>query len=552
MEKFINCPKIFYINMEKSKERNKYMINQFKNLNIYNYERFDALCEDNSVLNITDKVRDKTPSEYFCLLSHIKLIQHIYNLNLEEAIICEDDVDFSLSKYWRFSLNNYFNKLLNKDIILLYNSSNIFYNDKPVKYDKKLHYGTVCYYISRSGCKKIIDNLKYKLINENYYLDLRNENNIEADIYLYNLVNNCYVLPLVKCRDNNDSNIHSDHLIHHLRRDLYISNFWTKKKLLIIAPRDISTTKGGAEYYLFYLLNYIPKNFNTTLLVLDGQNKTQITDNFNIYYDSFENYKNYILMNDIVICQLDISSQILGYSLLLNKKCIFINHGFFIDCDFNYLCSNKNITTIYNNPYLLNECYNKFETKPMNNNLFLMPTIKIKNEQYIKNSFNNKYITYVNLDYSKGAEIFYKIVESMPEKNFLAVKSWGNQIIREYPNLKIIEKTDNIYEDVYEKTYLFISPTFLESFGMCIAECCKCGIPVIVNNLDTLHYTVGDSAEFINDNNNIEEWVDVINKYDDIIYYHKMKSYYKNHVEKLENIQKQQYFKFINFMNSLL
>lgn len=551
MDKFINCPKIFYINMEKSKERNDYMIKQFEDLNINNYERFDALCEDNSKLDIIDKPRNKTPEEYYCLLSHIKLIQHIYNSGIEEAIICEDDVDFSLSKYWRFSLRNYFNKIIDREIILLCNPSQKFINDKPVSYNKDIHFFAMSYYINRKGCEKIINNLNYRLINNKYYLDLRNENNIEADIYLYSLAR-CYVLPLVKSRDNNNSYLHPEHLKYHKQYDKYTYDFWTKKKLLIIAPFDISTTKGGAEYYLHFLLQYIPKEFKTTLLILNGDNKIIKTDTFNIYYDKFKNYKNYVICNDIIISQLHISSEILSYSLLLNKKCIFINHGFYLDCDFNYLCSNENITKIYNNPYLLDECLEKFETEPKGESLFLMPTIKIKDKQYMKNTFNNEYITYVNLDYSKGAEIFYKIVESMPEKQFLAVKSWGNQIIREYPNLKIIEKTDNIYEDVYKKTRLFISPTFLESFGMCIAECCKSGVPVIVNNLNTLHYTIGDDAEFINDNHNINEWVDTINKYDDIIYYHKMKSYYKNHIEKMEIIQKQQYYKFINFMKNLL
>lgn len=538
--------------MEKSKKRNEYMINQFNELGITNYERFNALCEDNSTLDIIDIKRDKKPEEYYCLLSHLKLIQHIYNSGLEEAIICEDDVDFSLCKYWRFSLNNYFNKILKKDIILLYNSSNIFYNDEPVKYNKKLHYGTVGYYITREGCKKIIDNLNYRLINNNYYLDLRNELNIEADIYLYNLVQYIYCLPLIKCRNNNDSNIHNEHLIYHSKKDEYIYNFWTKKKLLLVAPRDISTTKGGAEYYFFYLLSYIPDNFNVNILILNGEQKIQKTNDFNIYYDTFDNYKKYIITNDIILCQLEISTDILSYSLLLNKKCIFINHGFFINCDFNYLCANDNILTIYNNPYLLDECIDKFESKPSKNNLFLIPTIKIKKNQYLKNSYMNKYILYVNLDYSKGAEIFYKIVEAMPNKDFLAVKSWGHQIIKEYPNLKIIDKTDDIYNDVYKHTRLFISPTLLESFGMCIAECCKCGIPVIVNNLKTLHYTIGDNADFINDNNNINEWIETINKYDDMIYYNNMKEYYKNHINNLELEQKTQYFNFINYMKNLL
>jgi len=116
-----NLPKIYYINLKKSLDRNNYMINQFKQYKISNYERVDA--ED--ILNYKnlsflngELPKGIRPVEAIVTFSHLKAIKKFIDSEEDWAIIVEDDVDFSTSKYWNFSWEEIF-KLLPKNLSIL-------------------------------------------------------------------------------------------------------------------------------------------------------------------------------------------------------------------------------------------------------------------------------------------------------------------------------------------------------------------------------------------------------------------------------------------------
>nr|QDY52397.1 glycosyltransferase family 25 [Mimiviridae sp. ChoanoV1] len=183
----INIP-IYYINLEKSTDRNHNMISQLTN---YNYTRFPAI-DDNHI--IFKKYNDLIKSKYCkdskklaCLLSHLYAIKKAYDTNLENIIIFEDDVDLTIFNQVYRKTTILFSKLRNTEIFQLFSSNINFYN-KPNKLIRIEHkygmWGACGYIINFKGMKKIMDLYNYKydkfdIINyNNYYL---------SDVLLYDI-----------------------------------------------------------------------------------------------------------------------------------------------------------------------------------------------------------------------------------------------------------------------------------------------------------------------------------------------------------------------------
>ena len=104
-------PKIYYINLNRSVERNTYMINQFKKYNISNYERVtgEDILENESLDFLGSALpRGLKPVEAVVVFSHIKAIQQFLKTNDDWCIVCEDDVDFSTYEKWNFTWDDFF------------------------------------------------------------------------------------------------------------------------------------------------------------------------------------------------------------------------------------------------------------------------------------------------------------------------------------------------------------------------------------------------------------------------------------------------------------
>ena len=98
-----NVP-IFWINLERSKDRRAKMEAQLNKYNL-NHTRIEAVDGDNlnykqqycrNGYNINIKM---SKYEIDCALSHIKTIQHCYDKGLEYALILEDDATFEYFPY---------------------------------------------------------------------------------------------------------------------------------------------------------------------------------------------------------------------------------------------------------------------------------------------------------------------------------------------------------------------------------------------------------------------------------------------------------------------
>jgi GR25 family glycosyltransferase involved in LPS biosynthesis len=180
------CPKFYYINLERSKDRKEKIEKQFNDYNIVSFERIEAI--DGKFLENWDNRLSKY--EYACTLSHLKAIQTFYESGDELGIICEDDMTFEFLPFWQTPIFDVI-KEAPKDweIIMLgyiifpnnFNKITSLYN----KFIPLVFNSTVCYLINRSGANKILK--KHNITNPN--LDNYTKIRPVADVIIFDLVN---------------------------------------------------------------------------------------------------------------------------------------------------------------------------------------------------------------------------------------------------------------------------------------------------------------------------------------------------------------------------
>jgi len=251
----INIP-IYFINLDKSKERNKFMKKQQKiyNLNMTRIEAIDGNKLTNEINLTNDKKifikynfnnENNSKYEYACTLSHLKAIYNSYINGDEISIICEDDVSLSLHPFWDVNIDQIINDApKNWNIISLYWSSEEKEKKIISKYMKfnlpnNHWYGTVIYIINRKGMNNIlIDILLENEINFRSNKNYNYGNFIQSDYLIFHRAINTYVYT-----KNNlfytynvdigmDSTIHTSHTDYHLQKSFEIIQNFINNKFL--------------------------------------------------------------------------------------------------------------------------------------------------------------------------------------------------------------------------------------------------------------------------------------------------------------------------------
>ena len=220
--KLIGIDKIFYINLDRSRNRNKNMINMLKNLNV-NYERFKAIDGNELDINTIDFESDYLKKHFLefinisnnyeiaCTLSHISLLLKLSMENGEYFLILEDDVNFNNFRYIDFNLKKIIDDAPKFDILLLYKTSDIIPLNLYQRWDTD-YLGTVGYIINKRCLKNIKD--KFDLIDNKFILK-KNIKFSSADKYIYRLFNTyVYKYNLIDT-GYDDSTIHPKHLEIH-------------------------------------------------------------------------------------------------------------------------------------------------------------------------------------------------------------------------------------------------------------------------------------------------------------------------------------------------
>jgi hypothetical protein len=118
---------------------------------------------------------------------------------------------------------------------------------------------------------------------------------------------------------------------------------------------------------------------------------------------------------------------------------------------------------------------------------------------------HGKSVTLVNLWEDKGSKVFYELARRMPDVSFIGLKGgYGEQVIEELPNVKIIEHTPDI-KSVYSQTKVLLMPSKHESFGRVGVEAMASGIPVIAEPTPGLKESLGDAGTFV-DRDDLDAW----------------------------------------------
>ena len=236
---------IYYINLEKSKDRDNEMINQKNKYNLF-LQRIEGVYGKNlqdtkkgeffltpdKKINFINKflnVKDEE-SVLGCTLSHIKAIYTAFINNNEIAMIVEDDTSFITFNHWSRKIGQIIKKApLDWEIINLFHFCEKEKNNK-FKSNKDLCFSTTCYIINRKGMNKLI----YSVLKDNCIILEKTKKNIEqndkldADFFIYNLVESYHYNGKLLIFPNIlfESTIHPDHFEVQLNNTLSkITNF---------------------------------------------------------------------------------------------------------------------------------------------------------------------------------------------------------------------------------------------------------------------------------------------------------------------------------------
>jgi GR25 family glycosyltransferase involved in LPS biosynthesis len=201
---------IFYwINLDKAITRNNNMKNLFKKYNINNI-RIPAI--QGGPLE-----KDKAVA---CTSSHVKAIKTFYDTGDDIGIICEDDLTMEYHKYWRNSLNTVIKKAPEDwEVIQLAVIMSSYIKNKLLFSYQKLYIpyqcraaSTLIYIINKKGATKIIKN--------------NNPPSDWAEDFIYNqCITYIYKYPMFTYPDDNDSDIHPDHIPDHVYSKMLITNY---------------------------------------------------------------------------------------------------------------------------------------------------------------------------------------------------------------------------------------------------------------------------------------------------------------------------------------
>lgn len=227
--KLRGLPPIYYINLDKSLDRKKYMEDQFQYWEIEDYTRisgYDGTEDDLSGI-LKGKYPDQMNSkDVGCCTSHLKAIQHWYETSDSPcALIMEDDCDLEVIKYWPFTWMDFISKVpFDYDVLQL-----AIIN--PSQISMRLHrrfgndYSTACYLITRHHAKKLVD---YYCKNGKYKLDYNVKPRCCSEHAIYQS-GSCYAIPLLLySKEELGSMIHDDAHINafHVPSRDGLWNFW--------------------------------------------------------------------------------------------------------------------------------------------------------------------------------------------------------------------------------------------------------------------------------------------------------------------------------------
>ena len=261
--------KHYWINMERSLDRRKFMESQFFKYGIENY-RISAetpetiKAHDYTIIRNADSMDCTTPEEIACILSHLKAIQQGYDDGCvgdggcddggEDAYFCVLEDDITLLNIDFGKILNYINKkkegvgdVADVEVLQLYTSSHPvviqLYNECFLKNGDggnvivkrtESYPGAVYYLVSRKAARKILDAY---VVSKNKY-DLSYSSWTAADNIIYAPVSSYVITYPVAITDIAfGSTLHPEHLPNHENCNNIIRHIWNVNNRLSLFVR---------------------------------------------------------------------------------------------------------------------------------------------------------------------------------------------------------------------------------------------------------------------------------------------------------------------------
>ena len=205
--KNIDIP-IYYINLDRSIDRNSHMKEQIKKYNIKNIKRVRAV--DGKEINDSKNIMYDTTMcknrfndyQLACTLSHVNAVKQMINDDIDYGLVIEDDVNFCLSRMWDNSLREIADKYKDYDSIKLFNGSCINVGKDTVEKIGNNCYSTVAIIYTKQGMKKLLERVQYN--KDIISIGTSTKTDCSADLFIYNTLdktinlNKPMVIPFMK------------------------------------------------------------------------------------------------------------------------------------------------------------------------------------------------------------------------------------------------------------------------------------------------------------------------------------------------------------------
>jgi GR25 family glycosyltransferase involved in LPS biosynthesis len=214
--------KIYWINLERSKDRYEIMTAMFEdpifnNIDIERINAFDGKKNDPLIFFTKENKKIiRSPSEYACLLSHLQTIKKFSESNYNVALIMEDDNTLEFKPYWKKTIKQIMNNAPSDwEIIQLWYSSYVIPENEYTKINNNInnsvnYWGTCSYIIKRSAAQKMIEKIYLPDIDK--YRTYEKIDSV-ADNYIYDLLTSyTYKYPMFVYKTLDTSTIHGDHV----------------------------------------------------------------------------------------------------------------------------------------------------------------------------------------------------------------------------------------------------------------------------------------------------------------------------------------------------
>lgn len=242
---------------------------------------------------------------------------------------------------------------------------------------------------------------------------------------------------------------------------------------------------------------------------------------------------------NVVFTHLEYTQDAIANGKKARKPVVHFIHN---DTPYQSIKDNPGVFVVYNSEWIKNKLGYP------NKSFVMPPPCDYRYYKVTDNPEGNEFITLINLDWNKGGEVLQKLAERLPNKKFLAVVGSYNydergQFTNQPKNVTVIPNTPNIL-DVYRKTRVLIMPSFYESWGRTASEAMCSGIPVVCSKTPGLFENCGKAGLYVEDRDNIDDWVKWIEKLDDKKFYSKQsrlatdRSIELDPVAKLEQFEK--------------